>query len=136
MGPELQATSERVVERGHPGMTARFGSARPGTETAGWSGFLSAFIISLPTEGEKVFGAVRERAPDSMSRTRVTWHRDTCLYLLLLLLVVLGFFSVFFFLHVLLKKSGGTSVSGISDMRGKQKREEKYKVETAAFFAV
>lgn len=77
------------------------GSARPGMETAGWSGFLSAFIISLSTEGEKVFGAVRERAPDSMSRTRVTWHRGTCLYLLLLLLLLLFF--------VLLKKSGGTS---------------------------
>lgn len=31
------------------------GSARPGIETARWSGFLSAFIISLPTEGKKSF---------------------------------------------------------------------------------
>lgn len=38
---------------------------------AGWNGFLSAFIIWLPTQGEKVFGSVRERAPDSMSRTQL-----------------------------------------------------------------
>lgn len=104
MGPELQATCECVVERKHPGMTARLGSAWHGNERRdGAAGFLSAFIISLPTQGEKVFGAARERAPDSVSWTPVTWHSDTCLYLLLLLLVGC------FFSFVLLKKSGATS---------------------------
>ncbi|GAA6098224.1 uncharacterized [Tachysurus ichikawai] len=56
MGPELQGTSERVVERKHPGMTARLSSAWHGRERRDGTASCQHSSSGSPLRGKKFLG--------------------------------------------------------------------------------